>query len=735
MHGKAFFQFETKQEMFLEETYIKKRTEKKGKITETWFTISADGTHIPIPLLESGTPIKVNGHFDDTTTSKFGWNLIVSSVEEAAVEDQVAIEYLSSKAFKGISRSEAAQIVNVCGADVAGFVKSHTNCESYIMEKVGMRQDVVRNMLTVLQRTGVERELFMDFAPQDIPYVYAQKAVSLYGIDARKTLMKDPYTNGARLGLTFVQCDRIAKNYDGFHRMSPERMWGLNNSIFSQMRSAGDIWMKAAHFYRFGISLEKKSGAFANGNLIKSAFTVNNKMSTVMKMENETIYVDINLYNAEKRIKDNLVRLAKTGEREFSADECCKLAEEAEKACHVTLGMQQKLAFSLLQSRGVKILTGGPGTGKTTTLKAILFAFTKCHPKSKIKLCAPTGRAAQRMQESTEMEATTVHKLLDYVPYGDTVNCKSEKDPIDADFIVMDEASMIDVDMFDKLLCAIKDGSTLLLLGDTNQLESVGAGSVLLDLLKAPESLIARCCLSEVFRQKGGSPIIENAKNINLGSTTLVEREEDFRIFRTNSEEDTLAKVKDLVSLYHDPKSPFRTQILCPSKKGVSGVNNCNSEIQKMVNTNKSSIRFGSTVYKVNDKILMTKNNYQNDPPYYNGDIGIIRAINDRSMDVEIRGEIFHFEKSVLSEMKLAYSMTIHKSQGSEFENVIVVLPKDTPSMLTRNLFYTAVTRAKKRVFVISEGDAMEIAIRTKKKGTRNTFLGGFLERNKETAA
>ncbi len=411
------------------------------------------------------------------------------------------------------------------------------------------------------------------------------------------------------------------------------------------------------------------------------------------------------------------------------------LISYAEKACEKTYGTQQKEAFStVLRSNGVKIVTGGPGTGKTSTILGILLVYMKLHPEHKIRLCAPTGRAAQRMAESTGMEAVTVHRLLDYRPFGSSLICKDAANPIDADLIVVDEMSMMNIELFDLFLEAVKTGTTLILVGDINQLEAVGPGAVLQDLLEAPDTLIPRTMLTEVFRQKGGSPIIENAMRINSGLSDLVACQE-FQTIHTKSEEESLKEIRKIMIQLYDPKNPFSSQILCPARKGLTGIQNLNIYLQELLNPAKKGFQYGSIKYRLNDKILFTRNNYSILPKesggemgLYNGDIGVIKEINGEGLLVEVRNLHFQITRDLMDDLCLSYGMTIHKSQGSEFETAIVVMPAEPKNMLVRNLLYTAVTRAKKNVIIIDESSAAEVAIRVSRKGKRDTRLSGYLK-------
>lgn len=232
--------------------------------------------------------------------------------------------------------------------------------------------------------------------------------------------------------------------------------------------------------------------------------------------------------------------------------------------------------------------------------------------------------------------------------------------------------------------------------------------------------------LTEVFRQKGGSPIIDNSQKINEGNIHLHECE-DFQIIHTKCEEETLEQTKSLMQKLYNKDNPFETQILCPSRKGEAGIENCNTVLQDLLNPEKQSLTYGNTKFRVNDKIIMMKNNYSSQDGYFNGDIGIVKELGKGKMVADIRGEMVNLCRDALDDVQLAYRMTIHKSQGSEFKNAIVVMPSEPANMLVRNLLYTGVTRAKKRVFIINEGSAMECAIRTNTIGKRRTMFAEYL--------
>lgn len=340
------------------------------------------------------------------------------------------------------------------------------------------------------------------------------------------------------------------------------------------------------------------------------------------------------------------------------------------------------------------------------------------YPDNIIKLCAPTGRAAQRMTESTGMEAVTIHRLLDFRPCANGVVHKDAKNPIVADLIVVDEMSMTDTELMSIFLQAVQDGTLVLLVGDIYQLPSVGPGDVLHDIIFSEKVPVFR--LTKVYRQAGDSPIVTNANKINDGHTDLVENE-DFEIIIVQSDEELKDKILELTTQYYNPDKPFDMQILAPSKKYDAGTKNLNKVIQEAVNPGKKGFVFGDTTYRVGDKIIMLNNNYGHG--YFNGDVGYVVAIDDNGVTVNILDVEIVITKGMMEDMSLAYGVTVHKSQGSEYPLAICALPKSPANMLVRNLFYTAVTRAKKKVIVVAVDGSVQASVRNNQTGKRKTGL------------
>lgn len=719
-NGGSYFKIATKQKLVLKEQYESQIVKRNKDEDEVWNVILCDASLYHVPYFREYTPVRITGYFMDRHQKGLCWDFKITEIIEATAEETTTISYLAS--LPDISHEMAVKIVANYGADIFKFSKTEDAAER-LVRYIGMRKEVAENTISIINSTSEERKLFSFLAPMHISYPYCIKAVKIYGEHAMEEITKNPYTAGQKIGLDFEYCDRIGKA-TGATAISKQRIKAVCRHTINRIGNSGHTWSSQKIFFN-ALNYSLRKGAYENNDIPMSL--VMSAIKNDIRSENingtEAIYSH-RLHEAEKTVAKNILRLTAVQEIEPYDSE---LIDYAEKACNMHYGKQQKEAFStVLRKRGVKILTGGPGTGKTTTIKGMLFAYQKMHPEHIIKLCAPTGRAAQRMAESTEMPATTIHRLLDYRPYGTDIVHKDASNPIDADLIVVDEMSMTDIELFNILLGAVKTGTSLILVGDIHQLESVGPGAVLHDLLKVSDDIIQKSMLTEVFRQKGGSPIIENALMINAGKIRLKECS-DFQIINTKNAEESLEKIIELMQELHNPDKPFETQILCPALDGLAGINNCNTVLQKLLNPRKRNQRlvYGRTTFQINDKILMTNNNPALD--YFNGDIGTISDIVDNSLVVNIRGNDIVLSRDKLNEVRLAYGMTIHKSQGSEFPVVIAVMPMEPRVMLVRNLLYTAVTRAKKKVIIINEGSAMQTAIRTDHSEERRTLLNNYL--------
>ena len=401
-----------------------------------------------------------------------------------------------------------------------------------------------------------------------------------------------------------------------------------------------------------------------------------------------------------------------------------------EKELNITLAESQKLAIDKALDNRLMVITGGPGTGKTTLVNSLL--KTLAAKKLNIKLCAPTGRAAKRLSESTGLEATTIHRLLEIDPaYGGFK--RNEESPLSCDYLVIDETSMVDVPLFYSLLKALPLHSALLLVGDVDQLPSVGAGQVLKDIISS--KVISTVQLTEIFRQAATSNIITNAHRVNHGilpNMQITREESDFYFVEAEHGDDIINKiitmVKDRIPKKFNLNPVQDIQLLCPMQRGGAGARSLNIELQKVLNPNHTNgiVKFGQ-IFAVGDKIMQTENNY--DKEVYNGDIGIIKAINEQDQEIIINfyNRDVNYDYTDLDQITLAYATTIHKSQGSEYPAVIIPITMQSYMMLRRNLIYTAITRGKKLVVIIGQKKALAMAVKDTTSSHRYSKLREWL--------
>jgi len=435
------------------------------------------------------------------------------------------------------------------------------------------------------------------------------------------------------------------------------------------------------------------------------------------------------LYLSEIGVAKGLKELSQTRQKAIRID-IEKAVSWFEARHAITLAPEQRDAISSAIKEKILVITGGPGTGKTTLIRAIIEILEK--KGRRINLCAPTGRAAKRMSEATGRHAKTIHRLLEFNPRSMKFD-RNSKRPLNTDMLIVDEASMVDIVMFYNVLKALPFTAQVIMVGDVDQLPSVGPGNVLGDIITC--NMMKVVYLKKIFRQARKSLIIINAHRINQGQAPYTKAEYgkgDFFFIDRDEPEDVAETIKELV-VKKIPKgfgfNPIHDiQVISPMHKGVIGVANLNKELQGLLNPSAKSrggegITKGGQVFCIGDKVMQIRNNYE--LGVFNGDIGQIISIDDNNKEVLVRFDyrVVRFEYSDMDELTLAYACSIHKSQGSEYPAVVIALHTQHYIMLQRNLLYTAVTRGKSLVVVVGNFKAMSMAINNIKKGTRHTFL------------
>jgi exodeoxyribonuclease V alpha subunit len=468
------------------------------------------------------------------------------------------------------------------------------------------------------------------------------------------------------------------------------------------------------------------TGVVNINDVIRVCIDMNNREEITIEMDG-AVYLPIYLAS-ETYIARKLNVQAGTRPKQFvyMVDDTI---EEMERRFKIQYAEKQKEAFRIMPLTNFMVITGGPGTGKTTIIKGLIELYKKNFPGSKISLCAPTGRAAKRMEETTGIPASTIHRLLEYRPEGEGLVCgRNEFNPINADLIIIDECSMIDTLLFSTFLKAVSPSTTLVMVGDVDQLPSVGAGNVLKDIIDSGKVMVVR--LNEIFRQEETSKIVINANKINKGETDL-EYGDDF-IFIEETDflmlQETIKKVfRD--ELYGLNGNINEVQVITPFRKHTStGVNSLNGVLQEVANpkgTGKNDLRYGGTSFRAHDKVMQYKNNY--DKMVFNGDTGLVHRVNTADSSLVIKyddqDEDVVYTAEELDEIQLAYATTIHKSQGCEYHTVIIPLTMEHKKMLQRNLIYTGVTRAKEKVILVGDKKALNYAIKNNRTTMRFSKL------------
>lgn len=655
--------------------------------------------------------VQVEVHGRCWKRTPYGLQLTDCTLHEAITDRASMQEFLLH--IQGVGSTTAEQVCANVGPGLFRLAEE-PNAAAVLADKAGIILSKAELIIEHIRKNQVQTKLFSLVTHFGGAYHSAEKIYAKYEANAMRALTSNPYQVGTAANIPFSVCDSIAKSF-GVATMNQQRIIAAINAVMEREASHGNTYLPVEDAIK---SARKLLGSSASEHSISSVVIANAAVSgnDTLLVERNNLYLRY-LYWQEVQTAYALKRLIKNGiHTECDPDELCAYAESV---CHVKYAKQQREIFKAIAHGGVCVLTGGPGTGKTTVVKGFLTAYEKVFPEKTIRLCAPTGRASQRMHEATGREATTIHRLIEFRPFGDTAICKNEADPIDADCIVVDESSMISIDVAALLFSAIRSGTLVLLVGDVNQLPSVGPGNVLADIIRS--GIVPVVALTETQRQGADSPIIVNAKRIQDGDPDLVTDRRDFRII---SAEDTSIPdiVQELYSQYHDSTDPFKVQVLCPSRKNrLTGSIAISRIIQQTVNSGRYGIHYGNSFFSLGDKIMMTQNNYN--VGYFNGDVGIIKRITGEGITILLNGSDMLIPHDCLDDMILSYATTVHKSQGSEYDTVIVALPSEPINMLQRNILYTAITRAKKGVIIVAAENAISTAICTEKTTKRNTSL------------
>ncbi|MCL6612744.1 MAG: ATP-dependent RecD-like DNA helicase [Peptococcaceae bacterium] len=638
---------------------------------------------------------------------KYGRQLKIKSWEKIVPTSRdEAIELLSSGLVKGVGPATAKKIVNVLGADAIEIILKNPE-ELKKVKGLGKRAEQIAQSI---QETYDRQRIVKDLASFGLTIGMAQRAFKHFGRPVVDYIRINPYSLTKVDMIGFVKADEIAHNIgiakDSHFRIQAGVMHVLNEAL----QNEGHTYLPAGELVNRSLAVLNKESPVVTEEKVREAF------------DHEDIEVHGKGVSLERavRCEEAIARHVKRLNRKVASLEPAPVIRLYEKREGVELTEDQARAVAMVLNSGFSILTGGPGVGKTATIKAINAVARKIYPDIKIVFAAPTGRAARRISEVTGEMAHTIHKLLEFDHDGFPLY--DARNPLPCDLIVVDEASMVDIYIARQLLGALKTGARVLFVGDVDQLPSVGPGNVLRDLLACPD--IPRVTLDKVFRQAAKSQIIANAHRINKGQPLVIDNsKKDFIFLERESPEDICKTVVHWVK--NLGCGPSEIQVLSPMKKGPAGTQELNRLIQESVNPSGEEIRLKNTLFRVGDKVIQTRNNYAKE--VFNGDIGIITATDGDTIMVKFNGHEIEYAGDELKEIELAYAITVHKSQGSEFKNVIIPVTTSHYVMLARNLIYTGITRATERVVLVGTKKALAIAIRNNKPVLRYTMLREFL--------
>ncbi len=621
--------------------------------------------------------------------------------------------YLGSGLIKGVGPSTANRIVDQFGENTLEIIE---DSPERLSEVEGIAQKRIELIRKSWQEQKEIKRVMLFLQSYRITTGYAVKIFKQYGRKAVEKLKENPYCLIDDIfGIGFKIADKIAQNL-GIGEDSPSRIRAGMKYCLSESAAQGHCFVCRDTL----IQLTADLLGVAEEQVETECHVLENNQEIIV--QNDQVWLPL-YYDAEREVSQKIVSIIRFPQQLTQIDIDMKI-EQLEKKHGIRFAYEQKLAIKEVLLHRVMILTGGPGTGKTTTTIGLIDLFEDLGLK--IVLAAPTGRAAKKLGEATSRTAKTIHRLLAYNPRQKGF-IKNEQNPIKADVIILDEVSMIDILLMHQLLKAVTEDTFLILIGDIDQLPSVGPGNLLKDLIDSEVIPVIR--LTHIFRQKEESLIIVNAHRVNQGHYPILKgkQERDFFFLKEENPEQAAEKIIHLCTdrlprRYHiDPVRDI--QILTPMYKGAVGADQLNDSLRNALNPTGKSIKYGHQQYKVNDKVMQIRNNY--DKEIFNGDIGTIKDIDDEEQIVKVLfyHRIVDYDFTELNELVLAYAITVHKSQGSEYPIVIVPLLTQHFLLLQRNLLYTAITRARRIVIIVGTNKALWIAIKNNKTIHRNTFL------------
>lgn len=648
--------------------------------------------------------------------SKYGRQFSAEKWEETLPTTVYGIEkYLGSGLIKGVGPKFAKRIVQKFGKDTLDVIEEQPDL---LIEVEGIGRVRVERIKNSWQEQKEIKNIMLFLQGHEVSTSHATKIFKTYGRESIAVVKENPYRLADDIwGIGFKTADTIA----GKLGIEKDRFIRLRSGILYTLNKLSE----SGHCFAVREQLIDTAVKLLDVESPELEITLDEMLRTgdVIRDE-EAIYLPP-FYFSETGCAKRLLNLLEA-KREIDSD-VNVVMEKVIRQTGISYDEIQMEAIRTAFVSKVMVLTGGPGTGKTTTTLGIISAYRESG--AQIILAAPTGRAAKRMSEATGMEAKTIHRLLEYKPPEGYQ--RNEENPLKGDVLILDECSMIDIILMYNLLKAVPEHMTLILVGDTDQLPSVGAGNVLKDIIESERVPVVR--LTRIFRQAQGSRIIMNAHRINKGEPVDMRggKDSDFFFAEEETNEGIVERLVKYCTVnlpkYYQVDALRDIQVLTPMQRGVTGAANLNQILQQAMNPEGPALRRGGTQYRLRDKVMQIRNDY--DKEVFNGDIGTVVRVDleDRELVVNFDGREISYDVTELDELTLAYATTIHKAQGSEYPIVVMPFSMSHFVMLQRNLLYTGVTRAKKVLVLIGEKKAVYYAIKNEKTTERNTKLAGRL--------
>ena len=698
-----------------------------------------------LPFIKKGDTLKIVGKFVEH--KDYGEQFKIETFEKLMPKTLGALEtYLANGNIKGVGPATASKIVNKFGEDTIHVLK-------YEPQKLAQIKGITKTKAVEISESFIENwevwQIVGFLERFGMGAESAKKVYDLLGINAIAEIEANPYILiDISRGVDFKQIDQMAIEL-GVEKENQKRVKSGIKYALIKITYNGHCCTLKENLIEYVKNLLNINEAIIEDGIIN--LKVNNEIIVEDREEEKWIYL-YSFYNAENKIAQNILGLDryKNVKKVSNIEKELKLVEER---TDILLSEKQKEAIRAINDNNVTIITGGPGTGKTTIIKSIIEIYKQ--KKYKIVLCAPTGRAAKRMTETTGEEASTLHRLLEIGKVDEESLFKKDNEyqgaPIDGDIIIVDEVSMVDMFIMSYLLDCIYKGTKLILVGDCDQLPSVGPGSVLKDLISSEK--ITTVHLDKIFRQAAKSKIIVNAHRVNSGKKFISkedkemeeESKQDFFFIKENNQEKVLEQVLSLcngrLKKFGDYDFFESIQVLSPTKKGMLGTKEMNKALQEELNPHREGEAEKNSmgaIFRIGDRVMQIKNNYdiywekkengevEVGNGVFNGETGTILNINEKEKNICVKFDdekLVWYEFNDLEQLEHSYCITIHKAQGSEFDVVIMIVPQAAPMLLTRNLLYTGLTRAKKLLIVIGNERVVDYMIDNVDSKKRNTGL------------